>query len=296
MRGGDRGDRAGRLVRRAADKDGADVTPLLDRESRGARFRSVALAVAWRNIHNVFTNPALLLPSVIFPLFFFAAFAGGLSRIDSAPGFNYSSGYTAFEFVFVLLQSAAFGGVFTGFSIARDFEMGFGRRLLLAAPRREAIMVGYSIAALVRAAFTILVITTVALAAGMQIGGSGVDLFGLYGLAVLVNIAATLWAGGIALRLRTIQAGPAMQMPVFLTLFLAPVYVPVALLSGWVHAVATVNPATALLNAGRHLIAGTPADIGLAFAIAAGLIAAFSLWALRGMRSAEAAGGAGRTA
>jgi ABC-2 type transport system permease protein len=265
----------------------------VEREGRG-RFRMVALAVAWRNIHNVFTNPALLLPSVIFPLFFFAAFAGGLSRIDSAPGFDYPSGYTAFEFVFVLLQSAAFGGVFTGFAIARDFEMGFGRRLLLAAPRREAIVVGYSIAALVRAAFTILIITSVALVSGMQVGGDGLDIFGLYGLAVLVNVAATLWAGGVALRLRTIQGGPAMQMPVFLTLFLAPVYVPVALLSGWVHAVATVNPATALLNAGRDLLAGTPADVGLALAIVAGLIAAFSVWALRGLRSAEVAGGAAR--
>src|SRR5207247_8018289 len=107
----------------------------------------------------------------------------------------------------------------------------------------------------------------------------------------LVNVAATLWAGGVALRLRTIQGGPAMQMPVFLTLFLAPVYVPVALLSGWVHAVATVNPATALLNAGRDLLAGTPADVGLPLALVAGLIAAFSVWALRGLRSAEAAGG-----
>ena len=40
------------------------------------------------------------------------------------------------------------------------------------------------------------------------------------------------------MRLRTMQAGPAMQMPVFLVLFLAPVYVPLDLLSGWLHAVA----------------------------------------------------------
>ena len=34
------------------------------------------------------------------------------------------------------------------------------------------------------------------------------------------------------MRLRTMQAGPLMQMPVFLVLFLAPVYVPLALLGG----------------------------------------------------------------
>ena len=60
----------------------------------------------------------------------------------------------------------------------------------------------------------------------MQIDGSGVDLFGLFGLALLVNMAATLWAAGVAMRFRSIQGGPLMQMPVFLILFLAPVYVP----------------------------------------------------------------------
>jgi ABC-2 type transport system permease protein len=251
---------------------------------------SVALSVAWRTLHNVFRNPALLLPSVIFPLFFFTAFAGGLSRVESVPGFDFPPGYTAFQFVFVLLQSAAFGGVFTGFGVARDFEMGFGRRLLLAAPRRQAIVAGYALAGLVRALFTMTVITVVALLAGMQITGGGVDLFGLYGLAVLVNVAAVLWAVGMAMRVRSIQGGPAMQVPVFLTLFLAPVYVPLGLLSGWIHAVASVNPATALLDAGRDLIAGEPSGVALAFAIAVVLIAGFVLWSLRGLRRAEAAG------
>ena len=107
------------------------------------RTLSVARGVAWRTLHNVFTNPALFVPSLLFPLFFFTAFAGGLSRISHAPGFDFPDGYTAFQFVFVLLQSAAFGGVFTGFGIARDFEGGFARRLLLAAPHRSGIVLGY---------------------------------------------------------------------------------------------------------------------------------------------------------
>jgi ABC-2 type transport system permease protein len=250
---------------------------------------SVALSVAARTLHNVFTNPALLLPSLIFPLFFFTAFAGGLSRVDSL--FHFPPGYTAFQFVFVLIQSAAFGGVFTGFGVARDFQMGFGRRLLLAAPHRGAIVVGYVLAGLVRAAFTLAVVTAVALIAGMKITGSGIDVFGLYGLAALVNVAASLWAVGMALRVRSIQGGPAMQVPVFLTLFLAPVYVPLGLLSGWIHGVASVNPATALLNAGRDLISGEPGRIGLAFAVVVAMIALFLVWSWRSLRRAEAAGG-----
>ena len=97
----------------------------------------VASGVAWRTIRNVVKTPALLLPTLLFPLFFFTAFAGGLSQVQDVPGFDYDGGYTSFQFVFVLLQSAAFGGVFTGFGIARDFEGGFGKRLLLASPNRS---------------------------------------------------------------------------------------------------------------------------------------------------------------
>jgi ABC-2 type transport system permease protein len=251
---------------------------------------TVARAVAWRGLHNTFTNPAIFLPSLMFPLFFFTAFAGGLSRVSQIPGFDFPNGYTAFQFVFVLLQSAAFAGVFTGFGIARDFESGFMRRLMLAATNRTGIVLGYALSTLVRWIVTAAIVTIVALVAQMEVGGSGVDLFGLYTLGLLLNIAGTLWAAGVAMRLRTQQAAPVMQMPVFLILFFAPVYVPLDLLEGWIHGIASVNPLTALLEAGRGLISGRPELTLAAFAIVVGLIAGFGVWALRGLRRAEAAG------
>jgi ABC-type multidrug transport system permease subunit len=251
---------------------------------------AVARGVAWRVLHNVFTNPAIFLPSLVFPLFFFTAFAGGLSRVRHVPGFDFRSGYTSFQFVFVLLQSAAFAGVFSGFGIARDFETGFMRRLMLAAPSRSGILLGYAAATTARWLVTITVVTVVALIAHMQIDGNGIDLFGLYGLALLLNIAGTLWAAGVAMRLRSQQAAPVMQMPVFLLLFFAPVYVPLGLLQGWIHTVASVNPLTALLEAGRGFISGERTLTLAAFGIAVGLIVGFATWAVRGLRKAEAAG------
>jgi len=251
---------------------------------------SVAQAVAWRSLHNFTHNKSLFIPSIVFPLFFFTAFAGGLSGISRAPGFDFPAGYTAFQFAFVMLQSAAFAGVFTGFGIARDFESGFGRRLMLAAPHRSGIVLGYAIAALGRWVITASLLTVIALAVRMKVGGSGIDLPGLYLLGLMVNFAATLWAAGVALRLRSMQAGPIMQMPVFLILFFAPVYVPLALLQGWIHSVAVVNPMTRILEAGRGFVAGAPTQVLAAFAIAAALGFLFLLWAIRGLRSAEAAG------
>jgi ABC-2 type transport system permease protein len=251
----------------------------------------VATAVGWRMLHNNFTTPSLLIPGLAFPLFFFVAFAGGLSRVNDVPGFQFPVGYTAFQFVFVLLQSAAFAGVFTGFGIVRDFESGFARRLMLAAPDRRGILLGYALGALGRWAVTATVLTVVAVAAGMEVGGNGVDIFALYALAVLVNACGLLWSAGIAMRLRTLQAAPLMQLPIFLSLFFAPVFVPVELLAGWLEFVARLNPVTLLLEAGRSLIAGAPEHVAYAFGAAAALVALFSVWALRGVRNAEAAGG-----
>ncbi|MCS7005956.1 MAG: ABC transporter permease [Thermoleophilia bacterium] len=252
---------------------------------------NVVSGVAWRSLRNALTNPQILLPTLAFPLFFFTAFAGGLSQVARVPGFDFPPGYTAFQFVFVLLQSAAFGGVFTGFAVARDFEGGFAKRLLLASPRRSGIVAGYALAAFVRWAVVAVLLTAVALAVGMQVGGGPVDLLGLYGLAALVNLCGFFWAGGMAMRFRTIQIAPLMQMPVFLVLFFAPVYVPLELLEGWIRAVASVNPATYLLETGRGFLAGDAPHVLGAFALAVALGILFWVWAFLGLRRAEAAGG-----
>ncbi len=254
------------------------------------RTWNVASGVARRTLKNALLNPQIALPTIAFPLFFFTAFAGGLSQVAEVPGFDFPPGYTAFQFVFVLLQAAAFGGVFTGFGLARDFEGGFAKRLLLAAPHRSGIVLGYALAALVRWLVVAVLLTVVGFAVGMDVLGGPVDLVGLYLLAALVNFCGFFWAGGIAMRFRTIQAAPLMQMPVFLILFFAPVYVPLELLEGWIEGVASVNPVTYLLETGRGFMAGDAPHVLGAFALGIGLGVVFWTWAFLGLRQAEAAG------
>ena len=251
-------------------------------------FFQVAWAVAGRQTYKYFTNPAFLAPA-LFPLFFFVAFAGGLTRVGDLPGFDYAAGYIAFQYVWALLQAVTMGGAFTGFSIASDFENGFARRLMLAASNRRGIILGYTLASLVRAFMTGTLVTGLALVTGMPIIG-GFDFFGLIALAILANIAATLFGAGIAMMLRTQQAGPVIRTPIFLVLFLAPVFVPLNLLTGWIETVARLNPFTAILDASRGFMAGEPQNVLPAFAISAVLILALSLWAVFGLRQAEKAG------
>jgi ABC-2 type transport system permease protein len=251
-------------------------------------FFAVAGAVAWRQVYRYFANPAFLAPA-FFPLFFFVAFAGGLTRVGDVPGFDYEPGYIAFQYVWALLQAVSMGGAFTGFSIAGDFENGFAKRLMLAASNRSGIILGYTIASLVRVTATGVLVTVLAVLTGMPIRG-GFDFFGLIGLALLVNVAATLFGAGVAMLLRTQQAGPVIRTPIFLVLFLAPVFVPLNLLRGWIETVARLNPFTTILDAARGFLAGDPTSALLAYAIALALVLVFALWALLGLRSAERAG------
>ncbi len=253
-------------------------------------FSQVAVAVARRNLLVTFKNPALILPAAIFPLVFLLAFAGGLSNLANVPGFSFPSGYTSFQFVFVFLQSAAFGGVFTGFAVAADYESGFARRLMLAAPDRTGLIMGYVLAGVGRFAFTASIVTIAGLAAGMQVDGGVVELGGLLVLAVLVNVVATLFGVGLCMRTQSMQSVPFLQIPVFLILFLAPVYVPLDLLDGWIKAVAPYNPATAFLETGRGFISGEPDHVLAAFAAAGAMVALLGFYALRGLRKAEAGG------
>jgi ABC-2 type transport system permease protein len=256
--------------------------------ARAHRYLSVARAVYWRHMHFVFHKPALLLPALAFPLFFYMAFAGGLSRVSEIPSFDYYD-YNAFQFTFVLLQSAAFGGVFIGFSIGADFDNGIARRLFLAAGDRSAIFVGYGTAALVRALMVWTMVFVVAVVTGMEVAGSFTDLVGLLWLAVIVNVAAFLFAVGMMTRFRTMQAAPLMQIPMFMLLMTAPVYVPRPLIEGWVATATRYNPFTAIVESGRSLMAGNPFHVVLAFLAAAGLAALMIAFARRGLRKAEAA-------
>ena len=150
-------------------------------------------------------------------------------------------------------------------------------------------MAGYWLAALVRALFTIAVITVVALLAGLTVNGGAVDIVGLYTLALLVNAAAMLFGTGVAMRLRTMQAGPLIQTPAFLILFLAPVWVPYDLLTGWVKAAASVNPITIVIEAIRGFLDGDPTEVLPAFLVSLLLVSVTVLWARGGLRSAERA-------
>ncbi len=255
-----------------------------------SEYVGAARAVMHRNLVAAIRIPALAVQPIVAPTVFLIAFGGGLSAFGDIPGFSFPSGYVSFQFVFIVLQAGVFNGVFLGVTLARDLELGFADRLMLAMRHRSALVAGYVLAAMVRAVFVMGILFVVGLLVGLEIDGSVLQMLGLFSLGIIMSVIGSLYASGIALRFKTIQAAPIMFMPSFLALFLTPLLVPFDLLTGWVKAVARYNPITYLLNAGRGFISGLPNDTVLAFGLAAASIAVAALFAMRSLRRAEAGG------
>ncbi len=248
------------------------------------RELAVALAVARRGTYKLYTNPFLLLPGLLFPLLGFAGLAGGLHAVAHVPGFDYPPGYTTFQFAFVLVQAASFQGMFVGFTVAYDFERGFARRLLLAAPGRTGIVLGYVLVSLARFTSTAIILTGIALAVGARPDGDPGRLLAVYGIAFLLNAVVSLYAIGASVRLRSTQGISMIQPPVFILLFTSPTYVPLGLLTGWIQHVARWNPVTPVLEGTRSLFAGETTHVATAFLVLACGLVVLGSWAMTGAR------------
>lgn len=259
----------------------------------GRRSVAVALGVAVHDARSLRKNPPMLLSPLLVPLFFFAAFAGALSAIARTRGFGYYD-YTAFVFVFIVIQAGLFSGVFSALDVGRDYETGLAARLMVATPRRMAIVAGYALMACARAAIALAILWAVALATGMPVRGDVLDLVALNALALLLTLVGVFCGAGVALRFQSSASGVLVMIPTFVVLFLTPLFEQRQRLTGWLRIAADVNPLTAVLESGRGEMAGHATSVALAFGAAAGLLALSGAFALSGMRRAERGPGAPR--
>ncbi len=210
---------------------------------------AVSFGLAGRNLLLVRRVPSVFIPSLVMPLFILIATAGAFHGIGALPQFAGAS-YLAFTIPMAATMGAGFAGINSGMTLARDLEGGFFDRLQASPAPRMALIAGPMFAALVRSVFTTTVVLIAGMIGGVWLPGLWATLI-IYAFALLFGAAASCWAIGVALRTRTIQATPIMQLVVFLSVFMSVAYVPVDALHGWLGHVATYNPVTYILTASR---------------------------------------------
>jgi ABC-2 type transport system permease protein len=203
-----------------------------------------------RNVMSLLRSPAAFVPSVLFPVFQIVAFGGAFSAITMLPGFPTDQILNWYG-PMAVIQGTAILGATVGLGTTRDIEMGFYDRLLLAPAPRWTILVGPVAGAVLRSLVPIYVVLTAAALGGARLVGNALGALTLLVASVGLTAMFGFWTLGLAFRLKSQRAGPLMQMPVFVAIFLASAQVPLAAMTGWLHAVARVNPMTNVLRLAR---------------------------------------------
>jgi ABC-2 type transport system permease protein len=220
-------------------------------QSRDANPVLVVAALATRSVVNLRRVPSAFIPSILFPVFFTVAFTGAFSAITNLPGFATGNVYNWYV-PMAVLQGAAFAGLGTGFSTARDLEDGFFDRLLLAPTPRVTLLVGALVASVLRALIVAVIVVLVGFAIGATLPGGPMGLVMLFAAAAGIAAAGGAWGLGLVYRIKSQSAGPLIQVGIFVALFLSTAQVPLAVMTGWLHAVARVNPTTNVLRLARE--------------------------------------------
>jgi ABC-2 type transport system permease protein len=217
---------------------------------------SVSGALAGRSLLMIRRVPAVVLPTLIFPIVIVVAFSGAYGALTRLPGFPVRH-MIDWMLPMSIVQGSAFAGVNAGLGLIRDLEGGFFDRLRLAPTSRLSLVTGPLLGAVARAVIPLVIVLCVGVLAGAHLRG-GV-------LAVVMLMLASLgaatisagWAIGLALRLRSMRAAPLMQVGIFATIFMSTAQVPLAVMTGWLKSVARVNPTTYILQLARQGFIGS---------------------------------------
>jgi len=231
--------------------------------------------LAQRSVIRTLRQPAMVVPSLVFPLMLLSINSSGLETTTKLPGFPTDS-YFQFALAIPFVQGALFSANSAGTNVASDIESGFLNRLALTPLRRVSLMLGQLTGILALGLIQALTFVAVGLVFGEGIAA------GVGGVVVLVLLSLTisLAFGGIgafvALRAGNGEAVQGVFPLFFAALFLSSMALPRNLIEiDWFQTVATWNPVSYMLEGIRSLVIdGWDAEaLALGFACAGGIAA-----------------------
>jgi ABC-type multidrug transport system permease subunit len=248
-----------------------------------SRHARTTWALMRRGLNEILRVPGGAIPGVLAPTIFMLGLSAVFGAASRLPGFT-AEDFRTFIVPVGLLQGAGFTGAATGVNLARDIERGWFDRLLLAPTPRVVVLTGIVASASLRALLPASLLLVVSFALGVDWPG-----FAEMALAALLVMgfaaAAACWGIVVALRFRTQQAAPIMQVVTFTAVLFTTAYAPKDLLSDWLRTIATANPVTLILEGIRQGFVGDVswADTAPAMLAVLGLVAALGALAIRGM-------------
>jgi ABC-2 type transport system permease protein len=234
---------------------------------------SHVLLLAQRSVVRTLRQPAMVFPSIFFPLLLLSINSSGLDSATRLPGFPANS-YFQFAIAIPFIQGALFSSMSAGTNVANDIETGFLNRLALTPLRRVALLLGQltGIVALGLIQAIAFLVVGIAFGDGLAAGPGGVPVLIL--LSLTISLAFGCIGAYVALRTGNAEAVQGVFPLFFAALFLSSMSLPRNLIEiGWFQTVATWNPVSYMLEGIRSLfIAGWDGEaLALAFACAGGV-------------------------
>jgi ABC-2 type transport system permease protein len=229
--------------------------------------------IARRSVRRTLRQPALIVPTIVFPLFLLAVNASGLHAATKLPGFPTDS-YLSFALSTCFMQGGLFAATTAGSELATDIETGFLNRLSLTPLRGIAVLVGQLAGAVLVSLLASVAYLAVGLIAGASLEAGVAGAFVLLALASLVGIAFGAIGLFMAVRTGSSEAVQGLFPLIFVLFFLSSVNLPRNLIeTGWFRDIATYNPFSYLIEGLRSLIIiGWDGEaLALGFGVAIGL-------------------------
>lgn len=234
-------------------------------------FLSETWALYLRALRKLFRRPVILYFSLVQPMIWLLLFGQVFNRITQVPGMEDAFGgqsYLAFFAPAIILQTFLFGSAQSGLGLINDLDSGFLSKLLTTPINRLAILLGKVLGDLTRMLVQAIIILVVTFLAGLRFSDGGIHMtityyYGLPGLlgalGIVLLFGLMLAALNVAIALTTRNTESTFLISNFLTLpliFTSSALLPLELLPGWLHRVASVNPVTYAINALRILLYG----------------------------------------
>jgi ABC-2 type transport system permease protein len=243
-------------------------------------FINKIFVIAELEVRKLKHDPTELFTRALQPALWMLVFGEVFTRVRAIPTGNLS--YLDFMAPGILAQSVLFVAIFYGIAIIWERDLGIVHKFLVSPTPRSALVLGKAFSAGVRAISQAVIIYILSLLLSVNLSWQAGNLIGiLFVIVISASLFSTfslIIACIVKTRERFMGIGQVLTMPLF---FASNAIYPIAIMPGWLKALAHINPLTYEVDALRtFMINGGQSAYGIGFDFSALIISLVILTAI----------------
>ncbi len=211
------------------------------------------VAMSKRAILAVARQPSVVVPSLLFPLFFVALGTSAFSQAIDIPGFPEVDSFLDFALAGAIVQGILFGSTVSATALATDIENGFFDRLLATPSSRVSILIGRLAGGMAYGGFQTALFILVLLPFGLTVKSGPVGVLVMIAGGILVALAVGALMSAMAIKTGSSEAVQGSFPLLFVLLFFSSTFFPRQTMRGFHRTIADINPVSFLSEGFRSL-------------------------------------------